>query len=97
MADELILSYVPDPEQRRTPARTKARWARAKTRLQNPVKALVEEMRIQRSSLVSDLLGVSASRILHAIAEGEQNAKRLAEMADRALRARRKGAMRCRP
>lgn len=89
VADELILSYVPDPEQRlwRTLARTKARWWRAKARLQNQIEALLEEMRIKLSSLVSDLLGVSASRILHAKGEGEQNAERLAEMADPALRA----------
>src|SRR5689334_2251770 len=37
VADELILSFVPDPEQRlwRTQARTKARWTRERSRMQN--------------------------------------------------------------
>ena len=89
VADELILSFVPGPEQRlwRTLARTKARWTRDKSRLQNRLEALLEEMRIKLSSVVSDLLGVSATRMLRAIADGEKDPRRLAAMADPALRA----------
>jgi transposase len=88
-ADELILSFVPEPEQRlwRTLARTKQRWCREKSRLQTRVESLLEEMRIKLSSVVSDLLGVSARRMLQAIAEGETDPARLAEMADPNLRA----------
>jgi transposase len=90
VADELILSFVPDPEQRlwRTQARTKARWTRDRSRIQNRLEALLEEMRIKLSSVVSDLLGVSARRMLRAIAEGEADVERLAAMADPNLRAR---------
>lgn len=89
VADELILSFVPDPEQRlwRTQARTKARWTRDRSRIQNRLEALLEEMRIKLSSVVSDLLGVSARRMLRAIADGEQDAQRLAALADPNLRA----------
>ena len=89
VADELILSFVPDPEQRlwRTQARTKVRWARDHSRIQNRLEALLEEMRIKMSSVVSDLLGVSARRMLRAIAEGEKDPERLAAMADPNLRA----------
>jgi transposase len=88
-ADELILSYVPDPEQRlwRTLSRTKVRWTRDKSRLQNRLEALLEEMGIKLSSKVSDLLGVSSRRMLRAIADGEKDAEKLAEMADPQLRA----------
>jgi hypothetical protein len=44
-------------------------------------------MRIKLSSVVSDLLGVSARRMLEGIAKGETDAQRLAEMADPNLRA----------
>jgi transposase len=88
-ADELILSYVPEPEQRiwRTLSRTRMRLAWDKSRLQNRLEALLEEMRIKLSGVVSDLLGVSATRMLRAIAKGETDAERLAEMADPNLRA----------
>jgi len=89
LADELILSFVPDPEQRlwRTQARAKARWTRDRARIQNRLEALLEEMRIKLSSVVSDLLGVSAKRMLRAIGDGEKDAEQLAAMADPALRA----------
>lgn len=88
-ADELILSFVADPEQQiwRTQSRTKVRLARDKSRLQSRTEALLEEMRIKLSSVVSDLFGVSARRMLRAIAEGEKQVEALAEMADPNLRA----------
>jgi transposase len=47
-----------------------------------PAEALLEEMRIKLSSLVSDLLGVSGRRMLKALADGEKDAARLAALAD---------------
>ena len=72
MADELVLSFVPDAEQRlwRTVTRRKYQLTRNKVRLQNQLEALLEEAHIKLSSLVSDLLGVSARRMLKAIADG---------------------------
>lgn len=89
VADELIFSFVPDAEQRlwRTQARTKARWTRQRAQVQNRLEALLEEMRIKLSSVVSDLLGASASRMLRAVADGEKDPEQLAKMADPHLRA----------
>jgi transposase len=56
-------------------------------RLQNQWESLLEEAHIKLSSLVSDLLGASARRMLKALAEGETNPAALAALADRKLRA----------
>lgn len=91
LADELILSFVPDAEQQlwRTQARTKARWRRDRARVQNRIEALLEEMRIKLSSVLTDLLGASGSRILRAIAKGATDPAELAELGDPNLRASR--------
>jgi transposase len=89
VADELILSFVPDPEQRlwRALSRSKQAITRDRVRLQNRVEGLLEEMRIKLSSVISDLLGVSGSRILEAISKGETDRVKLAELAEPQLRA----------
>lgn len=89
VADELILSFVPDPEQRiwRTQSRTRLRLARDRNRLQNQLEAFLEETRIKLSSVTSDLLGVSSTTMLRAIAQGETDVEKLAAMADPGLRA----------
>jgi transposase len=78
IACELILSFVPDSEQRlwRTMTRTKQQLTRDRVRLQNQLKGFLEEARIKRSSHVSDLLGLSARRMLQALADGETDAAR---------------------
>jgi transposase len=55
--------------------------------LQNQLEALLEEAHSKLSSLVSDLLGVSARRMLKALAEGETDPAALAALADMRLRA----------
>jgi transposase len=60
---------------------------RDRARLQNQVDALLEEAHIKLSSLVSELLGASARRMLKALAEGETNPAALAALADKQLRA----------
>jgi len=72
VAGELILSFVPDAEQRlwRTVTRRKYQLTCSRVQLQNRLEALLEEMHVKLSSLVSDLLGPSARRMLEAIAEG---------------------------
>ena len=69
-ANELTLSFVPDPEQRlwRTVTRTKYQPTCNRVQLQNRLEALLEEAHIKLSSLVSDLLGASARRMLQALA-----------------------------
>ena len=89
VAQELILSFVPDPEQRlwRTLTRAKYQQTRNRVQLQNRLEALLEEAHIKLSSLVSDLLGASARRMLKALADGETNPAALAAVADHHLRA----------
>jgi transposase len=55
--------------------------------LQNRLESLLEETHIKLSSLVSDLLGLSARRMLQALADGETNPTSLAALADKKLRA----------
>jgi transposase len=89
VAHELVLSFVPGVEQRlwRTVVRTKYQLTRNRVQLQNRLEALLEEAHIKLSSLVSDLLGASARRMLAAIADGATNRETLAALADRGLRA----------
>jgi transposase len=89
VAQELVLSFVPDPEQRlwRTVTRRKHQLTRAKVGFKNQLESLLEQAHIKLSSLVSDLLGVSARRMLKALADGESDPAVLAAMADRGLRA----------
>jgi len=89
VSDELTLSFVPDVEQRlwRTVARRKYQLRRNRVQLQNRLECLLEEAHLKLSSLVSDLLGLSARRMLAALADGETDAATLAALADRHLRA----------
>jgi transposase len=89
VAQELSLSFVPDAEQRlwRTVTRRKHQLTCDRARLQNQLEALLEEAHIKLSSLVSDLLGVSARRMLSALAQGETDPAVLAGMAHQRLQA----------
>ena len=111
IAGELILSFVPDPEQRlwRTLTRTKQQLTGHRrrrnadlildkadqpsapvvnrVRLQNQLEGFLEEARIKLSSHVSDLLGLSARRMLQALAEGETEPAKIAALAAQGLRA----------
>src|SRR6201988_2605034 len=82
MADELILSFVPKGEQRiwRSLTRMKVQLTRDRVRLQNQMECLLEEMRIKLSIVVSNLLGASGLRILHALANGETDPRKLAQL-----------------
>jgi len=89
VSQELVLSFVPDGEQRlwRTVTRTKYQLTRDKVRLQNQLEALLEEAHIKLSSLVSDLFGLSARRMLRALADGETDPAVLSALAHERLRA----------
>ena len=82
---------MPDAEQRlwRTVTRRKYQLTRNKVRLQNQLEALLEEAHIKLSSLVSDLLGASARRMLKALADGETDPAALAALADQSCAPRR--------
>jgi transposase len=85
----MTLSLVPDSEPRlwRTVTRTKCQPRRNRVQLQSRLEAMLEEAHLKLSSLVPDLLGVSARRMLKAIAEGETDPAALAALADQRLRA----------
>lgn len=88
LAGELLLSFVPAPEQRtwRTLTRGKQQLIRDRVQLQNQLEALLEEMRIKLSSVISDLLGVSGRRILTGLSEGEADPVKLAQWGDDRLK-----------
>jgi transposase len=88
LAGELILSYVPEPEQRRwrLMSRGRLQLVRERVRLQGQLEALLEEARIKLSSVISDLLGVSGRRILTALSKGESDPAKLAELGDKSLK-----------
>lgn len=87
VAKELILSFVPGPEQRgwRSMTRMRVQLARDRVRVHNYVEALLEEMRIKLSSVITDIFGASGLRILRALAKGETDAQRLAALGDARL------------
>jgi transposase len=79
---------VPDAEQRemRTVTRRRKKLTGERVRLQNQLESLLEEGRIKLSSVITDLLGASGQRILQALAAGETNAARLAQLGDGRLK-----------
>jgi transposase len=87
LAGELMLSFVPEAEQRtwRELARAKDQYVRERVRVQNRIESLLEEMRIKLSGAISDLLGVSGRRILAALAQGQTDPVKLAELGDEKL------------
>lgn len=87
-AGELMLSFIPEPEQRawRMATRGRLQLVRARVQLQNQIESLLEEGQIKLSSVISDLLGVSGRRIPRAIAAGESDPEVLAELGDRTLK-----------
>jgi transposase len=89
VAQELRLSFVPDPEQRlwRSVTRRKHQLTRARIGFRNQLESLLEQAHLKLSGFVSDLLGVSARRMLKALAEGETDPAALAALADHRLRA----------
>jgi transposase len=89
VAQELRLSFVPDGEQRlwRTVMRRKYQLTRNRVQFQNRLECMLEEAQIKLSSLVSDLLGASARRMLKALADGETNPDALAALGSQRLHA----------
>src|SRR5262245_24335199 len=89
VADELILSFVPAVTQRlwRTVTRRKYQLTGNRVQLQNRLECLLEEAHIKLSSLVSDLLGPSARRMLRAVASGETEPATVAALGSARLHA----------
>jgi transposase len=89
VADELTLSFVPEATQRlwRTVTRRKYQVTCNRVQLQNRLECLLEEAHIKLSSLVADLLGPSARRMLRAVAAGATDAAAVVALASSRLRA----------
>jgi len=97
VAGELILSFVPEPEQRlwRTVSSKKLPLTRQRVRLQNQLDSLLEEAHIKLSSRISvklssrisDLLGITGRRIVGALAKGVSDPAALAALADPNIKA----------
>jgi transposase len=89
VAQELILSFVPDVTQRlwRTVTRRKYQLTCNRVQLQNRLECLLEEMHIKVSSLVTDLLGPSARRMLRAVANGDTDPAAVAALGSSRLHA----------
>jgi transposase len=88
IAQELILSFVPEGEQRmwRNLTRMKLQLIRDRVRLHSQIECLLEEMRIKLSVVVADLFGTSGLRILHALARDETDPANLALLGDERLK-----------
>jgi len=89
VAHELTLSVVPEVTQRlwRTVTRRKYQSTCNRVQLRNRLECLLEESHIKVSSLVSDLLGLSARRILRAVASGETDPTAVAALGSPRLHA----------
>ena len=89
VAQELTLSFVPEALQRlwRTVTRRKYQVTCNRVQLQNRLECLLEEAHIKVSSLVSDLFGPSARRMLRAVADGATDPAAVVALASQRLRA----------
>jgi transposase len=88
VAGELMLSFIPEPQQRswRMLTRGRLQLIRERVQLQNQIESLLEEGRIKLSSVISDLLGASGRRILRALAGGQTDPQTLAALGDKNLK-----------
>jgi transposase len=89
VAHELTLSFVPDVTQRlwRTVTRRKYQLTCNRVQLRNRLECLLEEAHFKVSSFVSDLLGLSARRMLRAVATGETDPTAVAALGSPRLHA----------
>jgi transposase len=82
-------SFVPDERQQelRSLMRTRKQMGREQTRHVQRIQKTLEEANIKLDSVISDILGVSGRRMIEAMIEGVRNPRKLADLADRRLKA----------
>jgi transposase len=87
IAEELILSFVPSGEQRiwRSMTRMKVQLTRDRVACRSRWSVCGKRCASSMSIVVSNLLGASGLRILHALAKGETDPQRLAQLGDERL------------
>lgn len=87
----LKASYIPDRNQREL--RELVRYRRSiieeRARQHNRIQKVLEGANIKLASVVSDIMGVSAKEMLHAIADGEDDPEILANFARRSMKKKR--------
>jgi transposase len=85
-------SFVPEQEiqELRSLLRTRKQLTREQSRHVQRIQKTLEEANIKLDSVITDIMGVSGRRMIGAIIEGERNPWRLAELADRRIKASRK-------
>jgi transposase len=84
-------SFIPSPTQRqlRDLTRYRIHLIEERARLTNRVQVVLEDANIKLASVVTDVRGVSARAILHALMGGQTDPKALAELARGRLRSKR--------
>lgn len=81
-------SFIPPRPQRelRDLTRHRTQLVEEKTRTVNRIEKVLEDANIKLASVVSEMVGVSGRSMLHALIEGEEDAVKLADMAQGRLR-----------
>ncbi len=81
-------SFIPPRPQRdlRDLTRHRTQLVAEQTRVVNRIHKILEDANIKLGSVASDIMGVSGRAMIHALMEGEQNAAKLANMAQGQLR-----------
>jgi transposase len=82
-------SFVPEEEiqELRSLLRTRKQLTREQTRHVQRIQKTLEEANIKLDSVISDIMGVSGRRMIEAMIDGLRNPFKLAELADRRLKA----------
>jgi transposase len=82
-------SFVPeeDIQELRSLMRTRKQLVREQTRHVQRLQKALEEANIKLDSVISDIMGVSGRRMIEAMIAGVRNPQRLAELADRGIKA----------
>jgi len=85
-------SFVPEQEiqELRSLLRTRKQLTHEQTRHVQRTQKTLEEANIKLDSVISDIMGVTGRRMIEAMIEGQRNPFKLAELADRRIKASRK-------
>jgi transposase len=85
-------SFVPEQEiqELRSLLRTRKQLTREQTRHVQRIQKTLEEANIKLDSVITDIMGVSGRRMIEAMIGGQRNPFKLAELADRRIKASRK-------
>jgi len=85
-------SFVPEPEMQelRSLMRARKQLTREQTRHVQRIQKTLEEANIKLDSVITDIMGVSGRRIIQAMLNGIKNPRKLADLADRRIKASRK-------